>query len=143
MDKSEKLQKFFSEKVFKAFSDNDNLDKLKKSYTFGMRRDESIPVLEFLMKQTHLSDALRYLVEKEIAENGIRDLSKYIPSVRGQAFFDKGNKNTTEFKEAILKPSKEEQSSKSTQEKTNESNLTSNDNSDSLSEIERKALDSY
>ena len=42
---------------------------------------------EWLKSQSHPEDALLYLIEKEIYENGIRDLSYVIPRIRSDEHF--------------------------------------------------------
>lgn len=52
-------------------------------YTFRPRKNEDSRIEEFLNKQSGgYGDILRYLIEKEIAENGIRDLTLLIPAKR-------------------------------------------------------------
>ncbi len=65
---------------------------LKTSYSFRPRQDEAEEIKEFLMKQSNFGDAIRYLIEKEILENGIRDMSKHIPAKRD--VFSPGRKET-------------------------------------------------
>lgn len=68
-----------------------------KKYTFKPKVNESEYVLDFLAKQSNFNDAIRYLMEKEIAENGIRDLSTCIPSIRDFLPLNKAeNKNIAE-----------------------------------------------
>lgn len=54
-------------------------------------------VEEFLSKQTSFSDSIMYLIEKEIAENGIRNLGEFIPQVRSKEYWAKllANSNNT------------------------------------------------
>lgn len=53
---------------------------IRKSLSF--KRNVEPEVLEFLEKQSNYSDSILYLIQKEIAENGIRDMQLFIPSRR-------------------------------------------------------------
>lgn len=77
---------------------------LKSSYSFRPRQDEAEEIKQFLMKQTNFGDAIRYLIEKEIMENGIRDMSKHIPAKRD--IFIPGKK---EIKVKSLKKTKDKE----------------------------------
>lgn len=57
-------------------------EKKPKAYCFKPRVNEAQEIIEFIEKQSNLNDAIRYLIEKEITENGIRDLVKFIPAKR-------------------------------------------------------------
>lgn len=59
---------------------------IRKSVKF--KNDTKEEVLKFVKMQSNFSDAITYLIEKEIFENGIRDLSKFIPSVRTNEYFE-------------------------------------------------------
>lgn len=50
-------------------------------------------VEEFLSKQTNFSDSIMYLIEKEIAENGIRNLGEFIPQVRSKEYWSEISSN--------------------------------------------------
>ena len=56
--------------------------KPKTAYTFKPKKNEVQEIITFLEIQSNLNDAIRYLIEKEIAENGVRNLGEFIPSVR-------------------------------------------------------------
>lgn len=56
--------------------------KLKSSYSLRPKVDEPEAIKEFLRIQSNFSEAVRYLIEKEISQNGIRDLSEHIPMKR-------------------------------------------------------------
>jgi len=43
---------------------------------------------EFCLKQSNLTDSIRYLIEEEIKKNGIRNLQEFIPAVRPKLDFD-------------------------------------------------------
>ena len=45
-------------------------------------------VMEFVLAQTNFSEAITYLIEKELYENGLRDLVKYVPMLRTTEYFD-------------------------------------------------------
>lgn len=45
-------------------------------------------VKQFLDKQNNFSDSIMYLIEKEIAFNGIRNLGNYIPQVRTKEYWE-------------------------------------------------------
>lgn len=53
---------------------------IRKSLSF--KKNVEPEVLEFLDKQSNYSDSILYLIQKEIAENGVRDMQLYIPSRR-------------------------------------------------------------
>lgn len=57
-------------------------DNGKKVFTLSLRDDESLALIKWLYEQGNLSDSLRYLIEQEIKQNGIRNLQKHIPAVR-------------------------------------------------------------
>jgi hypothetical protein len=57
-------------------------EKKPKSYCFKPGVNEAADIISFIEKQSNFNDAIRYFIEKEIAENGIRDLSNYIPAKR-------------------------------------------------------------
>lgn len=56
------------------------------TFTFRPRKDKK-DVISFLEAQGNRNDALCYLIEKEIAENGMRDLSKIVPLKRDNSYF--------------------------------------------------------
>lgn len=53
-----------------------------KGYNFKPKANEDKRIVKFLDMQGNFADTFRYLIEKEIAENGVRDLSLFIPSKR-------------------------------------------------------------
>lgn len=53
---------------------------IRKSLSF--KKNVEPEVLEFLDKQSNYSDSILYLIQKEIAEHGVRDMQLYIPSRR-------------------------------------------------------------
>ena len=46
-------------------------------------------ILDFVKEQSNLSEVVTYLIEKEIYENGIRNLVEYIPMIRTDEYFSK------------------------------------------------------
>lgn len=61
------------EKIMKA---------LKKDASYDSR------INDWLQKQSHVEDALIYLIEKELYEYGERDMSYVIPRIRNDAYFE-------------------------------------------------------
>lgn len=57
-----------------------------KRFSVRLKNDE---LITFVNKQSNLNDTITYLLEKEIAENGIRDLQNVIPSKRDKSYFKK------------------------------------------------------
>lgn len=53
-----------------------------KNFTVATKKDESEAVLDWLNMQSNLSDSIRYLIESDIARNGIRNLQEHIPAIR-------------------------------------------------------------
>ncbi|WP_169091017.1 hypothetical protein [Paenibacillus sp. PL91] len=53
-----------------------------KPYVLKMKKDEDPLIFQWLNMQGIYSDSIRYLIEKEIAENGLRNLQHFIPSKR-------------------------------------------------------------
>lgn len=52
------------------------------------RQDCSKEILEFVKTQSNFSNAISYLIEKEIHENGLRDLAEVIPPIRSREYFE-------------------------------------------------------
>lgn len=53
-------------------------------------------LIEFAKLQSNFTDTVRYLIEKEIYQNGLRDIQSVIPIVRDETFSydtDGGDKN--------------------------------------------------
>lgn len=50
------------------------------------KKNESPLVLDWINSQTNLMDSIRYLIENEVAANGVRNLQKYIPAERAVLF---------------------------------------------------------
>ena len=57
-----------------------------KRFSVRLKNDE---LITFVNKQSNLNDTITYLLEKEIAENGIRDLQNVIPAKRDKSYFKK------------------------------------------------------
>ena len=53
-----------------------------KNFTVATKKDESETVLNWLNAQSNLSDSIRYLIENDIIQNGVRNLQEYIPAIR-------------------------------------------------------------
>ncbi len=53
-----------------------------RGYNFKPKASEDKRIVKFLDMQDNFADVFRYLIEKEIAENGVRDLSLHIPRKR-------------------------------------------------------------
>ncbi|QHW35451.1 hypothetical protein GZH47_31630 (plasmid) [Paenibacillus rhizovicinus] len=53
-----------------------------KPIVMKLREDEETVVLDWINLQTVYSDSIRYLIQKEIAENGLRNLQHFIPQFR-------------------------------------------------------------
>lgn len=46
-------------------------------------------VKQFLDNQKNFSNSIMYLIEKEVAKNGVRNLGEYIPQVRSKEYWDR------------------------------------------------------
>jgi hypothetical protein len=46
------------------------------------KKNESPIILQWINCQTNLMDSIRYLIENEVAANGVRNLQHYIPADR-------------------------------------------------------------
>lgn len=53
-----------------------------KPAVMKLREDEEQLVIDWINKQTVYADSMRYLIQKEIAENGIRDIQSFVPRIR-------------------------------------------------------------
>ena len=51
---------------------------IKTRYSIRFR-DNDNELMKFASAQTNFTDSVRYLIEKEIFENGVRNLQEYIP----------------------------------------------------------------
>lgn len=79
----------------------------KRTYTIRLRKDENENILKFCSEQQNFGDTIRYLIQKEIYENGVRNLQDYIPARRNEEYFKdlkKNNQvNSTEDKKSNVK----------------------------------------
>ena len=66
---------------------------IKKAFPVKFKKDEAAEVLEFANIQSNFCDTIRYLIEKEISENGVRNLQKFIPPVRDAEYFNSNKSN--------------------------------------------------
>lgn len=80
--------------------------KLKTRYSIRFRNTTDNDLIEFASLQTNFTDTIRYLIEKEIYSNGIRNLQEFIPTERDEKYFKKTVKegNVNEWR-AITKKS--------------------------------------
>ncbi|OME30701.1 hypothetical protein BSK63_17565 [Paenibacillus odorifer] len=53
-----------------------------KAAAFKLREDEEELVLLWINAQSVYGDSMRYLIQKDIAENGIRNLQQFVPRSR-------------------------------------------------------------
>lgn len=69
--------------IFLIFSSIISIMNNKKSQiSIRLKKNTDVRVIEFINMQSNLSDTILYLIEKEIAKNGIRNLQMIIPAVR-------------------------------------------------------------
>lgn len=52
------------------------------NFSLKTKKTEDPLVMQWINTQTNLMDSLRYLIEKEIAQNGVRNLQTFIPTER-------------------------------------------------------------
>lgn len=57
-------------------------------FYFLKPKKDLLTVVDWLKAQSHYEDAIIYLIQKEIYENGIRDLSYSIPRMRNDSYFE-------------------------------------------------------
>lgn len=62
-------------------------DKNLKGFSFKITKNEKKEIVDWIKAQSNLTEAIRYLMEKEIFENGTRNLAKFIPIERDAQFF--------------------------------------------------------
>jgi hypothetical protein len=53
-----------------------------KAAAFKLREDEEELVLQWINAQSVYGDSMRYLIQKDIAENGIRNIQQFVPRSR-------------------------------------------------------------
>lgn len=59
----------------------------RKFFPIRLKKNEKTEVIEFANVQENFTDTVRYLIEKEVAQNGIRNLQEIIPYVRDKNYF--------------------------------------------------------
>ncbi|WNQ11366.1 hypothetical protein MJA45_27840 [Paenibacillus aurantius] len=47
------------------------------------KKNEDPAIMQWINSQTNLMDSIRYLIEKEVTHNGVRNLQAFIPAERG------------------------------------------------------------
>lgn len=96
------------------------MKEIKKIIRFKNNTNKDI--LEFVNKQSNFCETITYLIEKEIFENGIRDLMEHVPSLRTETYFrticEVANINTNTEK-PLYTPVQETKETKETKEKNN------------------------
>lgn len=60
---------------------------MEKRYSIRLNNDN---LIKFADMQSNFTDAIRFLIEKEISKNGIRNLQKIIPAKRDEKYFKEG-----------------------------------------------------
>ena len=68
-----------------------------ESISFKTRKNEHPLIMEWVNMQDNFTDSVRYLIENEIRENGLRNLQKYIPATRTLEIEEK-TENKNEYK---------------------------------------------
>jgi hypothetical protein len=53
-----------------------------ENFSFKTKKTEHQAIMEWLNIQDNITDSLRYLIEREILSNGVRNLQEHIPSKR-------------------------------------------------------------
>ena len=61
-----------------------------ENVSFKTRKEEHESIMTWINTQDNLTDSLRFLIEREISENGIRNLQEYVPATRN---FNPGSPN--------------------------------------------------
>jgi hypothetical protein len=61
---------------------------MKNKKLVRFKNDVNPKVLEWMETQDNATEALVYLIEKEIFENGIRNMELYIPRKRSDEYFE-------------------------------------------------------
>lgn len=80
-----------------------NKKEIQGSFSVKFKETTDKRVLKFVASQSNLTDTILYLIQKEISQNGIRDLQTIIPPIRDiDNFFEE----TTQGK--IIYPQKSE-----------------------------------
>jgi len=63
------------------------MEELKRNFPLRFKKNERDGVLEWCNMQGNFNDAIRFLIEKEVYENGIRNLETIIPAYRDDSYF--------------------------------------------------------
>ena len=53
-----------------------------KNFTYKFKKKEDPNIISWIEAQDNITDSIRYLIEQEILNEGIRNLQEYIPAVR-------------------------------------------------------------
>ena len=53
-----------------------------KNFTYKFKKKEDPNIIAWIEAQDNITDSIRYLIEQEILNEGIRNLQEYIPAVR-------------------------------------------------------------
>ena len=69
--------------------------KMPNQFTIRFKNTVDPRIIEFANLQDNFSDTILYLIEKEIGENGIRNLQTVIPPVRSIEGFNRAGQATT------------------------------------------------
>jgi len=78
------------------------MNEIKKVIRF--KKNISNEVIDFIKSQKNFSETITYLIEREVFENGIRDLTEYIPIIRTKSYFERqygSKKENIEVKQNI------------------------------------------
>lgn len=89
-----------------------NKKEIQSSFSIKFKENTDNRVLKFVAMQSNVTDTILYLIQKEIAQNGIRDLQTIIPRIRDiDNFFDENSQGKTiyhEKPETVYIPNNEE-----------------------------------
>lgn len=89
-----------------------NKKEIQSSFSIKFKDTTDNRVLKFVAMQSNITDTILYLIQKEIAQNGIRDLQTIIPRIRDiDNFFDENSQDKTIYPkktETVYIPNNEE-----------------------------------
>lgn len=89
-----------------------NKKEIQSSFSIKFKDTTDNRVPKFVAMQSNITDTILYLIQKEIAQNGIRDLQTIIPRIRDiDNFFDENSQSKTiyhEKPETVYIPNNEE-----------------------------------
>lgn len=89
-----------------------NKKEIQSSFSIKFKENTDNRVLKFVAMQSNVTDTILYLIQKEIAQNGIRDLQTIIPRIRDiDNFFDENSQDKTIYPkktETVYIPNNEE-----------------------------------